>query len=72
MTGKEIMEDVDAIKQGKGYDPANLKKNAAVTGGAIGFAAGAYYGYVRSKNMLVPALLGAVLGALAARLIMPK
>lgn len=72
VTGKELLEDVNAIKNGKGYNPSSMKRNAAVTGGLIGFAAGVYYGYAKNQNMLVPGLLGAIVGALGARVIMPK
>lgn len=71
-TGKEIIEEAAAIKNGGAYNPATIKYRAAITGGFIGFAGGAYWAFVKKGNMLVAGLAGAIAGALIARIVMPK
>lgn len=73
ITGKEILDKSAAIKNGTSYDTSSAKMKAAVSGGFIGLASGFYYAYSRREsNWLVAGILGAIGGALIARVLIPK
>lgn len=71
-TGKQIIEEAAAVKNGGAYNPSSMKWRAAISGGSIGIVAGGYWAFVKNGNMLVGALAGGIVGALLARMIMPK
>jgi len=72
MDGKQVMDQVKAIKSGNGSGISTAKGKAALSGGFIGFGAGVYLGWAKKQNILVVGLTGAIIGAIAARVIMPK
>lgn len=55
-----------------GSDAKNNGKKAIISGAAVGAAFGFYYGYSRKKNILVMGVAGAIVGALVAKILMPK
>jgi hypothetical protein len=71
-TGKELLDRVYAIKGNASKEIMQERNRATIAGGFVGFGMGVYYGYSRDKNMLVTGLLCGVLGAVSARLLMPK
>lgn len=71
-TGKQILDEAAAVKNGGAYNPSSMKWRAAITGGSIGLVGGAYWAFIKNGNLLVGALAGGIAGALVARMIMPK
>jgi hypothetical protein len=72
LNGKDILEKANVLKNGGTVDAVSAKKRAAFSGAFVGAAAGFYYGYVKQDNFLVAGILGAIAGALIARVVMPK
>lgn len=68
--GKQIMDRIKAIKGDT--NPDADKNRATIAGGTVGLLGGLYYGYSRKKNILICALLGAGIGAVVSRILMPK
>lgn len=66
-TGKQIINNVNSVKNGQFTDERQQKNYATISGAGVGAIIGIYYGYSKNKNMLAFALLGAVLGAIATR-----
>ncbi len=71
-TGKQILDDAAAIKNGGAYNPSSMKWKAAIGGASIGVVGGAYWAYIKKGNMLVGLIAGGIAGALLARIVMPK
>lgn len=71
-TGKEFIDEISAIKNGGAFNPATIKYRAAMTGGLIGFAGGAYWAWVKKGNVLIWGIGAGIAGALVARILMPK
>lgn len=68
---REIISKVKSLKTNS--DSMAMKKNkGTVTGSLIGMGVGALYGLVRNYNLISSAFLGAVLGGLAAHLLLPN
>lgn len=71
-TGKELLDRVRSIKDGTGKEIVREKNRATVAGAAMGAMMGVYVGTSRKQNVLVTSILGAVIGAITVRLVMPK
>jgi uncharacterized protein YcfJ len=68
MTGKEIINNVNSVKDGKYPDEKSQHIHAIVSGAAVGGMMGIYYGYSKDKNMLAMGILGAIIGSVVVRL----
>ena len=66
-TGKQIINNVNSVKNGQFTDEKSQKNFATISGAGVGAVIGLYYGYSKNKNLLAFGLLGAVLGAIATR-----
>lgn len=67
----QIMNKVRALKSQS--DSMAMKKNkGTVTGSLVGMAIGGLYGLSKGYNLVSSVILGAVLGGLAAYLILPS
>lgn len=68
---RSIINKVKSLKTNS--DSISMKKNkGTVTGSLIGMGAGLLYGLTKKYNLISSALLGAVLGGLAAHLLLPS
>lgn len=71
-TAKDILDKVHTIK---GDDDASEilsgKNQATMSGAMVGAAFGLYVGYAKKQNLLMTAIVGALAGAVVARLFMP-
>jgi uncharacterized membrane protein len=71
-TAKELLDRVSAIKSGTAKDVAKERNKATAAGGAMGAMMGLYFGTSRRQNILVCGIIGAVIGAITVRIVMPK
>lgn len=68
--GKQIMDKVASYKNGG--DITKDRNRATIAGGTVGGLFGIYYGYSKKKNVMICAVIGAGLGAILSRIMMPK
>lgn len=72
ITADILAERASSIKGSKDYDPDAQRNRSMVAGATVGLLFGLYYGYTRSKNVLITGAAGAIGGGILARLFMPK
>lgn len=72
MTGKELLDKVYQVKGNPQKNIFEEKNKATIAGGVTGCLLGVYYGFSKKHNLLVTGAIGAIVGAVAVRLLMPK
>ncbi len=72
-TAQQILSSVKTIKgQDEGSEILSNKNQATYSGAFVGLAFGLYWGYAKKHNMLMTGIVGAMGGAVVARLFMPN
>jgi hypothetical protein len=71
-TAKELLDRVTEIKTGTAKEVSREKNKATLAGAAMGAMMGLYFGSSRKQNLLVCGIMGAAVGAIVVRLVMPK
>jgi hypothetical protein len=70
--GQDILDRAGSIRGDNSLDITYQKNRSLLTGGLIGAAGGAYFGYAKKQNLLVTGLLGAVVGMIIAGAFIPR
>ena len=69
----EASEIMDKVRSLKSNDSMAMKKNkGTVTGSLIGMATGLLYGLTKNYNLISSAIVGAVVGGVAAYILLPS
>ena len=69
----EASEIMDKVRSLKSNDSMTMKKNkGTVTGSLIGMATGLLYGLTKNYNLISSAIVGAVVGGVAAYILLPS
>ena len=69
--GKELLDKISELKS-KSDSYALKKTKGTITGAFIGMAGGLLIGFSRKYNLLSSAFVGALVGGVVSRLLLPK
>jgi len=71
-SAKELLDKVSVIKSGTSKEIARERNKATAAGAGVGAIMGFYFATSKGQNMLVCGIIGAAVGAITIRLVMPK
>lgn len=69
---QDILDKATAQKYGGGTDIDHERNMATASGAIVGGLFGMYIAYAKKKNLIIIGAVGALIGAIAARVILPK